>query len=304
MNLEITREQLASRKLFIATPMYGGFSHGMYAKSCLDLQGMCQQFGIESRFSFIFNESLITRARNYLCDEFLRSGYSHLLFIDADIHFDPRDVLTLLAMDKDIVGAPYPKKSIKWWAIKEAIVRSLNWKGVTELAQGSNPTPADLAKSAEENSIKPEELEKLVGDYVFNAVAGTGQFNIGEPIEVMEIGTGYMMVKKEVFERYMVQYPEYRYKPDHIGQAHFDGSRYIHAFFDCLIDRKRSINVDGVAKEVGGSDRYLSEDYTFCQNWRNMGGKVWLCPWMRTHHIGTYAFTGDMPAVANHLGKL
>jgi hypothetical protein len=52
------------------------------------------------------------------------------------------------------------------------------------------------------------------------------------------------------------------------------------------------------------SDRYLSEDYMFCQWWRNMGGQIWLCPWMKTHHIGTYAFTGDMGAVANNVGTL
>lgn len=278
MQLEVKVEDLRKNKLFIATPMYGGMAHGMYLKSCLDLQGLCQGYGIETRFSFIFNESLITRARNYLVDEFLRSGYTHMLFIDADIHFDPRDVIALLALDKDIIGAPYPKKSIKWGAVKEVVKRNPN--------------------------IDPGELEKVIGDYVFNAVAGTGQFNVGEPLEVLEIGTGFMMVKKHVYEKFALQYPEQRYKPDHVGQANFDGTRYIHAYFDCLIDRPRTITVDGVEKQVGGSDRYLSEDYMFCQNWRNMGGTIWLCPWMRTHHIGTYAFTGDMPAVAAHLGQL
>jgi hypothetical protein len=52
------------------------------------------------------------------------------------------------------------------------------------------------------------------------------------------------------------------------------------------------------------SERYLSEDYMFCQWWRNMGGKIWLCPWMRTQHIGTYHFQGDMPAVANYVGEM
>ncbi len=88
-----------------------------------------------------------------------------------------------------------------------------------------------------------------------------------------------------------------RYKPDHVGQANFDGSRYIHAYFDTVIDYKDSIT-------AGGSDRYLSEDYMFCQMWRKIGGQIWLCPWMKTHHIGTYPFTGDMPAVANWVGSL
>src|SRR5271156_5321405 len=123
MKLEISVEELRKRKLFVATPMYGGSCHGMYMKSSLDLQGVCQQYGIETRFSFIFNESLITRARNYLVDEFLRSGYTHLLFIDADIHFDPKDVIALMALDKDIIGAPYPKKSIKWGSVITAMKR-------------------------------------------------------------------------------------------------------------------------------------------------------------------------------------
>jgi hypothetical protein len=265
MKLEISVDQLKKNKLFVATPMYGGQCHGMYVKSCLDLQSLCTQYGIEVRFSFIFNESLITRARNYLVDEFLRSEFTHLLFIDSDIHYDPRDVIAMMAIDKEVIGGPYPKKSIKWSSVIESVKRKPD--------------------------ISPTELEKVTGDYVFNAVAGTGQFNVGEPLEVLEIGTGFMMVKREVFPKFAEKYPEFRYKPDHVGQANFDGSRYIHAYFDTVIDH-------------GKSDRYLSEDYMFCQWWRNMGGKIWLCPWMRTHHIGTYAFHGDMPAVANYVGSL
>ena len=279
MQLEVSVEELRKFKLFVATPMYGGMSHGMYVKSCLDLQSICSQYGIEVRFSFIFNESLITRARNYLVDEFLRAeGFTHLLFIDADIHFDPRDVVACLALDKEVVGGPYPKKSIKWGAIKEAV------KKHPEIAVG--------------------ELEKLAGDFVFNPVPGTEKFSVAEPVEVLEIGTGFMMVKREVFDKFKEAYPEFSYRPDHVGQANFDGQRYIHAYFDTVIDRKRKVMVNGEEREFGGSDRYLSEDYMFCQWWRNIGGKIWMCPWMKTHHIGTYAFTGDMPAVANFVGSL
>lgn len=265
MQLEISVEKLRKNKLFIATPMYGGMAHGMYVKSSLDLQSVCHNYGIETRFSYIFNESLITRARNYLVDEFLRSNFTHLLFIDSDIHFDPKDVIAMLALDKEVIGGPYPKKSIKWSAVIDAIKRKPD--------------------------ITPNELEKVTGDYVFNAVAGTGQFNVGEPLEVLEIGTGYMMIQREVFGKFKDAYPEFNYKPDHVGQANFDGSRYIHAYFDTVIDH-------------GKSDRYLSEDYMFCQWWRKIGGKIWLCPWMKTHHVGTYPFTGDMAAVANYVGSL
>ena len=262
MEIKITKEELSQKSIFVATPMYGGMNHGLYAKACLDLQAICVQYGIKIKFSFLFNESLITRARNYLVDEFLnRSDCTHLLFLDSDIHFDP----------KDVIGGPYPKKAIKWRSVKKALQK--------------NP---DMDESA---------LAQVTGDYVFNPVKGTAKFSVTEPLEVLEIGTGFMMVKREVFPKFAEAYPQLHYKPDHVGQAHFDGTRYIHAYFDTLIDTKDSAT-------GGGTDRYLSEDYMFCQLWRKLGGSIWLCPWMRTDHIGTYHFRGDMPAVANYVGEM
>ena len=272
MEIQIKKEDLQKKSIFVATPMYGGMNHGLYMKACLDLQGLCLQYGIQIKFSFLFNESLITRARNYLVDEYLaRSECTHLLFLDSDISFNPQDVIALLALDKDVAGGPYPKKAIKWKSVKKAVEK--------------NP------------DIDPQTLEKVTGDYVFNPVKGTAQFSVTEPLEVLEIGTGFMMVKRQVFEKMEKAYPEIRYKPDHVGQAHFDGTRYIHAYFDTVIDTKDSIT-------GGGSDRYLSEDYMFCQMWRKIGGTIHLCPWMKTSHIGTYHFQGDMPAVANYVGEM
>jgi hypothetical protein len=271
MEIKVKIEDLKKHKLFVATPMYGGQAHGMYVKACLDLQGLLTKYGVEVRFSFLFNESLITRARNYLVDEFLRSDCTHMLFIDSDVHYNPQDVVALLALDKDVIGGPYPKKAI-------------NWNNVALAARSH----ADL---------NPHELENVVGDYVFNVVKGTQQFSVNEPLEVLEIGTGYMMIKREVFEKMEAAYPQLRYRPDHVGQANFDGTRYIHAYFDTIIDTADSAT-------GGGSDRYLSEDYMFCQLWRKIGGTIFLCPWMRTQHIGTYPFTGNMPKIAELTGKL
>jgi hypothetical protein len=271
MEIKVKIDELKKNKIFIATPMYGGMSHGMYMKSCLDLQMLMANYGVETKFSFLFNESLITRARNYLTDEFLRSDSTHLLFIDSDIHYNPQDVIALLALDKDVIGAPYPKKSI-------------NWNNIAKAARTNPNLPAN-------------ELENLVGDYVFNVVKGTQQFSVTEPLEVLEIGTGFMLIKREVFVKMEKAYPQLRYKPDHVGQKNFDGSRYIHAYFDTIID-----TIDSATG--GGSDRYLSEDYMFCQLWRKIQGKIYLCPWMKTQHIGTYPFTGNLPKIAELTGSL
>ena len=174
-----------------------------------------------------------------------------------------------------------------------------DWGSITEMiAHGhakDGEHAAELALNAGsdmdmESYLYVKHLENLVGDYVFNPVKGTAQFTVTEPLEVMEIGTGYMMVKREVFPKFAEHYPNLKYKPDHVGQAHFDGTRYIHAYFDTVIDKE--------------SERYLSEDYMFCQLWRKTGGSIWLCPWMKTQHVGSYAFTGNMQSIANHTGNL
>ena len=216
MEISIDIKKLRERKIFVATPMYGGMCGGQYCKSTADLSALGAKYGLEISFFYLFNESLITRARNYLVDEFLRSKATHLMFIDSDIVFDPQDVLALAALaepgtDKDIVCGPYPKKTISWEKIKRAVDRGF----------------------ADEN---PNKLEKYVGDYVFNPVEGVTEIRVNEPAEVLEGGTGFMMVQRDAFEKYAKAYPEMSYKPDHIRTKHFDGSREIHAYFDCIID--------------------------------------------------------------------
>jgi hypothetical protein len=314
MELTVSVEELRKKKLFVATPCYGGMCNGLYTKSCLDLQAMCAAHGIEIKFSFLFNESLITRARAYLADEFIRSGCTHMLFIDSDIHFEPSHVLTLLAMDKDISGAPYPKKSINWRNIKAAVERwtrakvseEMQVSQLTEVFRQNHPdvdpatiTPQALGLDPAKmvRDLDAGELAALVGEYVFNPVAGTVSFSVTEPLKVMEIGTGFMMIKRGVFDTIKEAFPSLSYKPDHAGQANFDGSRYIHMYFPCIIDSKDS-------ETGGGSDRYLSEDYAFCQLCRKVGYDIWLAPWMRLGHIGTYEFQGDLARIANTTGNL
>jgi len=262
MKYEFNMEELRKKSIFLATPMYGGQCAGYYTKSVADLTKVCALHGIELKHYFLFNESLITRARNYCVDEFLRSDCTHMMFIDSDIGFNPADVLKLLEIcgpGYDIVTGPYPKKTIAWEKIKKAVD----------------------AGFANDN---PFALEQFVGDYVFNPVPGTTEFRINELVEIQEGGTGFMMIHRGAFEKYAEAYPELRYLPDHSRTEHFDGSREITAFFDCVIDPT--------------TKRYLSEDYMFSQYARKIGLKISMCPWMRMIHIGTHAFGGSLAALA------
>ncbi len=264
--ISVSREELRKRKLFLATPMYGGQCAGTFTRSIADLSARCVAEGVELKSYFLFNESLITRARNYCADHFLESDCTHLMFIDSDIGFDPVLVLQLLALqgpetDYDIIGAAYPKKNISWEKVKLAVDKGIG----------------------DEN---PNQLADFVGDFVFNpAPTADGVIRLDEPAEVLELGTGFMMIKRDVFERYLKAYPDIMYRPDHARSQEHNGDRKIGMYFQAAVD-------------PWGSERYLSEDYWFCQHVRRMGGKVWLCPWMQLEHYGSYNFGGSLSALA------
>ena len=264
MEIKIDLNVLRERGLFLATPMYGGNCVGMFTKSVADLSAVCTKNGIPFQIYFLFNESLVQRSRNYCADEFMRSDHQHMMFIDSDIGFNPHDVIALMALqaqneDYDIIGGAYPKKTISWEKIKLAVD-----KGVAD----DDPTV----------------LDRYVGDYVFNPKGGTRSIQIGEPCEVMELGTGFMMISKKALTTFAEKYPQYSYKPDHVRTEAFDGSREIMMFFQAEIDPK--------------TKRYLSEDYWFCAKSHEIGLKTWLCPWMKLQHVGSYIFGGSLADLA------
>jgi hypothetical protein len=236
----------------------------MFCKSTNDLAALGAKYGVDVKFYYLFNESLVQRARNYVVDEFMRSDCTHLMFIDSDIGFRANDVLTLLAIqtlhpdEYDVVTGPYPKKTIAWEKVKKAV----------EMGKGENPFDLDL----------------YAADYVFNPIKGQTSFRIDEPVEVSEAGTGFMLIPRSTLEKYRDAYPELKYLPDHVRTKNFDGTREITAFFDCEIDPE--------------SKRYLSEDYFFCRKARDIGIKIHMCPWMELQHVGTYIFKGSMRAIA------
>jgi len=308
MEINVPVEELRQYKVMIGTPMYGAQCSGMYTRSMAELTTTMQRYGVPMQFYFLFNESLITRARNYCVDEFMRSDCTHLMFIDSDISFKAQDVLSMLAImhqrqEMDVCCAPYPKKTIAWEKITQAVKSGV----------------------ADED---PNVLENFVGDYVFNPIRpkekGEHFIKLSEPTEVAEGGTGFMMIKRETFDKYKETYPQFMYRPDHVRTAHFDGSTEIMAYFDALIDDKsqnlipeikaffkknpNAKNNDVVRfledKTKGidqkqYSNRYLSEDYMFCYNVRRAGMKVFMCPWMELKHMGAYVFGGSLAALAS-----
>ena len=188
-------EENTQIKLFIGTPCYGGMITADYFKSCMQLVALATSKKIELQFGTIGNESLITRARNTLVQLFMDGDYTHLMFIDADIAFNPESVIRMIDFNQDVVTGVYPRKTIDWMKVKKRL------KDKADISEDEL-----LAASLQYNlNVKnPDRIEVQKGF-----------------IEVMDGATGFMLIKRNVFERMANTYPELKFIPDqHINQSH------------------------------------------------------------------------------------
>ena len=252
-------EKLKDVTLIICTPCYGGVVTEAYAQAMFTLSGVCAQYGIGVGYATIANESLVTRARNELVNAFLlNTKATHMMFIDADIKFDPRSIVRMLVADQDVVVGAYPLKT-------------LNWESVVEKSRNSDLTAQDAAKEASMyviNVHKPD--QEMVGKQVDVQI-------VNGLLEVYDAGTGFMLMKRHVLEKMIENYPDTMYYSDK-DMTEDSEKRKRYALFDTMIDSDK---------------RYLSEDYTFCRRWQELGGKIYLDVNTHLSHIGTYTFVGN-----------
>jgi hypothetical protein len=101
-------------------------------------------------------------------------------------------------------------------------------------------------------------------------------------IRARDVGTGFLAIKREVFEAMARAFPHIRYRTPHEDRGM---PTEAHAFFDCWIDP--------------ATGEYLSEDYAFCRRWLAMGGEVWVDPGIILDHHGMLPLTADP---MEHLG--
>jgi hypothetical protein len=257
---EVTKKSIAvsdlqKSKLFIATPCYGGALTEPYFKSILRLVFFFDKHNIPLQFGTIANESLVPRARNTLAAFFLRSDCTHLLFIDADIEFKVEDVVRLIAADKEIAVGAYPKKGINWDLVRRHVLDNKDSPTSDISASGSEYAINFNFKNLEERSIEVQD----------------------GLVSLKDAGTGFMLIKRSVFDKMTKAYPELQYNNDINVDKDLD--KYTYALFDTIIEQS--------------SKRYLSEDYTFCRRWQELGGQVWLDPNISLNHYGTIPFAGN-----------
>lgn len=241
------------KHVVIATPMYGGMCTGHYTQSLLMTGSAFTQAGIQMSAMMMFNESLIQRARNGLVKNFLRTDGDYMMFIDADIGWNPHDILPMIEADKDIICGIYPKKEINWHGVKAAV----------------------------EAGVPVEQLKHHSGALVVNLVDYSGTVTVprNEPLEIWNGGTGFMLIKRSVFEGLADKVATYTNDVVDLNKTVNPGD-LIHEYFAVSIEE--------------GTNRLLSEDYHFCMLARKHGYKVWAAPWVTLAHIGSYMFEGTL----------
>jgi hypothetical protein len=248
-------------RVLIGTPCYAGQLHTGYFQSMIDLAINFTKLNIPFEVINIGNESLIPRARNGIVAKFLgEKTYTHLMFIDADITFSWVSVLRLILNNKDLTGGVYPKKH-------------LNWGKIIRCAQ-RDPT------------MNSKEIIARSVDYVFNPVYFNGEENklmakvVNGFVQVKDVPTGFMMIKRNVFDSMMHKYPERKYNNNVAGYHTDDTAEYFYNFFDTEIDQEAKV--------------YLSEDYLFCKLWRECGGDLWVDLSTNLNHTGSMDFIGSL----------
>jgi hypothetical protein len=221
--IQVNIDFLKTTRVHICMPCYGGMLTESTFMSYIKWSNAARQLGIDWTMETMTNESLISRARNTLTAKFLHNKDStHLMFIDADIGFEPWHLLVLLNRDVDVIGGLYPMKSlpIKWCV-----------NGFDGAEEG------------------PDGLQ-----------------------EVTKTGTGFLLIKRHVFEK-LDQHPAVKPFINDIGLP-AELNPYMKTYFDTAVRE----------------NRYYSEDWTFCENWRDIGGKVWVDKRVLLRHTGTYVF--------------
>ena len=241
-------------RIMLCTPCHSDVSMH-YCQAVLKFQQECWQKKLQVSFTLL-KSSLVTQGRNLCVAEMLNheDKYTHLLFIDSDIDFQAKTIFKMLEADKDIIGCPYPMKMFSW---------DKSWRRLNE-KEDAIQNQDDYLRSAYTFPVKldnPNNVESKDG-----------------VIELTHAPTGCFLVKREVLEKMMKEYPELEIFQATIINGKEEKKPNMFNLFDTLHDTK--------------TKRYYGEDFGFCQRWRDIGGKVYGYINDYITHVGEHSYTG------------
>ena len=200
----------------------------------------------------LMKSSLVTQGRNLCVAGFLESNCTHMLFIDSDIYFHANSIISMLKKEKDLISIPYPLKTLMWD------------KAFEKIKKGELKNAEDIRKSLHTYPMKLENANNIT------IVEGV--------IEVTHSPTGCMMIKRSVFDKMIKAYPDKGIVQKTVINGEYVDKPNMWNFFDCTHDP--------VTKT------YLGEDFSFCQLWKNIGGKCYAYIMDPIVHVGEHSYEG------------
>ena len=241
-------------KIFIGIPCYNGFISHLTFKGLTQLFKWLDFNQIEWKYYLLTTDSLVSRARNTIVTKFLdEADYTHLFFVDADIGFEVSNFQRILDYDNDLVCGIYPQKKLFW---------------------NAEPT-------FNNGKINPESLLRYNVNFLDSSNIYVDQKGF---TKVKEIATGFMLVKRNVFEKLIQNYKEIKFKA-RFGAAS-ENSENNYDFFKV-----------GNYKEKNGNTVYLSEDFYFSRLWLDCGGEIYADVHSSLKHMGSYVYEGSLSSV-------
>jgi hypothetical protein len=222
LSLDLAR----SRSVMLATPVYRDVSP-WYAAAMADTRVLLTRLGIRNELRIVAGHSIIHQVRNELAAKLLTSTHSDLIFIDADMAWNPWDVVRLLATGRPLIAGVGRKKSPK--------------------PDGDPSVWCFAGIQGTENAVRQDRAGCL---------------------EVASVGTGFMLLNRSVLEAMRPAYGERLFGYE--------------------------INEDG---------EETSEDITFCNRWRRLGGEVWIDPSIALRHFGAAEYSGDVKCLFEYVRR-
>jgi hypothetical protein len=195
----------------VATPCFGGLVNQTYMLSVLKLVQLAAGGEFELDVVLMGGDSLITRSRSVLVSRFLDNPRAtHLMFIDADIGFEPDQFLRLLRLDKDFAAGAYPLKQIDWRALPG-------------------------------RAVAGEPLAAAGLSYVGQICAGADLRRQDGFATAKYAGTGFQLIKRCVFEKLIAAHPELKFRAVHTLTNEKPGGDTLYALFECAIDPETGV---------------------------------------------------------------
>ena len=235
--------------IFVATPVHSDVSIH-YFKACLEFQKECFVRKIPVMFQ-VMKSSLVTQGRQLCVSGFMESSCTHMLFIDSDISFNYKMIERMINYDKEICLVPYPIKGTDHDKVKARILAG--------------------------ETLSPH----LLGNQYTMSVPDPTNVKVTEGfIEVERGPAGCMLIKKEVIEKLIKEYPEFTINQHTLIDGKLVKRNHMYNFFDTYWNKD--------------DKTYTGEDFYFCKLCKHAGIKMYALVDEYISHHGEYSYTGRL----------